>query len=261
VYINSPGGQPYSIIGVVDTMQAIKPPIKTVAIGACYSYASLLVVRRRGLGAVRGQGGGTRGEGRAGRGAARPRGACTCGALRQPRARPCPTQLADCRRPGRVGRAALTAPSLPLPARFRRAPPGCRHQGAAPQHEEHAADDDAADGRLPGGHLPDCRDRKGAQRHLPGGAQGGWRAQPAAEGACRGEGGATLHAIWCYSAQARRRAEARSAWPTSHAQAAAAAGEEGQIGTAAPTCTSLPPAPDPHPTPALPAPSSLRATT
>jgi ATP-dependent Clp protease protease subunit len=43
VYINSPGGQPYSIIGVVDTMQAIKPPIKTVALGACYSYASLLV--------------------------------------------------------------------------------------------------------------------------------------------------------------------------------------------------------------------------
>jgi ATP-dependent Clp protease protease subunit len=45
VYINSPGGQPYSIIGVVDTMQSIKPPIKTVTLGACYSYASLLVVR------------------------------------------------------------------------------------------------------------------------------------------------------------------------------------------------------------------------
>lgn len=44
MYINSPGGQPYSILGVVDTMQAIKPPIKTVALGACYSYASLLVV-------------------------------------------------------------------------------------------------------------------------------------------------------------------------------------------------------------------------
>ncbi|KAI8463860.1 MAG: Clp protease-domain-containing protein [Monoraphidium minutum] len=43
LYINSPGGQPYSIIGLVDTMQSIKPPIKTVALGAAYSYASLLV--------------------------------------------------------------------------------------------------------------------------------------------------------------------------------------------------------------------------
>lgn len=44
MYINSPGGTPYSIIGVVDAMQAVKPPIQTVALGACYSYSSLLLV-------------------------------------------------------------------------------------------------------------------------------------------------------------------------------------------------------------------------
>lgn len=43
MYINSPGGTPYSIIGVVDAMQAVKPPIQTVALGACYSYSSLLL--------------------------------------------------------------------------------------------------------------------------------------------------------------------------------------------------------------------------
>eukprot|EP00879_Flechtneria_rotunda_P010376 GHRR01010852.1.p1 GENE.GHRR01010852.1~~GHRR01010852.1.p1 ORF type:complete len:215 (+),score=50.35 GHRR01010852.1:214-858(+) len=45
MYINSPGGTPYSVIGVVDAMQSIKPPIQTVALGACYSYSSLLLVR------------------------------------------------------------------------------------------------------------------------------------------------------------------------------------------------------------------------
>jgi ATP-dependent protease ClpP protease subunit len=29
----------------VHAVQAIKPPIQTVALGACYSYASLLLVR------------------------------------------------------------------------------------------------------------------------------------------------------------------------------------------------------------------------
>lgn len=47
MYINSPGGTPYSIIGVVDAMQAVKPPIQTVALGACYSYSSLLLVGDR----------------------------------------------------------------------------------------------------------------------------------------------------------------------------------------------------------------------
>jgi ATP-dependent Clp protease protease subunit len=51
MYINSPGGTPYSIIGVVDAMQAVKPPIQTVALGACYSYSSLLLVRGGCLGA------------------------------------------------------------------------------------------------------------------------------------------------------------------------------------------------------------------
>ena len=45
MYINSPGGQPYSVIGVVDAMQAIKPHIQTVSLGACYSYSSLILVR------------------------------------------------------------------------------------------------------------------------------------------------------------------------------------------------------------------------
>ncbi|KAF8056144.1 clpP [Scenedesmus sp. PABB004] len=43
MYINSPGGTPYSVLGVVDAMQAVKPPIQTVALGACYSYSSLLL--------------------------------------------------------------------------------------------------------------------------------------------------------------------------------------------------------------------------
>jgi ATP-dependent protease ClpP protease subunit len=50
MYINSPGGTPYSVIGVVDAMQAVKPPIQTVALGACYSYSSLLLVSWGGQG-------------------------------------------------------------------------------------------------------------------------------------------------------------------------------------------------------------------
>ena len=38
------GGQPYSIIGVLDAIQSIKPDVQTVALGACYSYASLILV-------------------------------------------------------------------------------------------------------------------------------------------------------------------------------------------------------------------------
>jgi ATP-dependent protease ClpP protease subunit len=44
MYINSPGGQPYSIFGVLDAMATIKPPIQTLGLGACYSYASLILV-------------------------------------------------------------------------------------------------------------------------------------------------------------------------------------------------------------------------
>lgn len=44
VYINSPGGQPYSVFGVLDAMATIKPPIQTLGLGACYSYASLILV-------------------------------------------------------------------------------------------------------------------------------------------------------------------------------------------------------------------------
>jgi hypothetical protein len=37
------GGQPYSVIGVVDTIQSIKPQVQTVALGAVYSYSSLIL--------------------------------------------------------------------------------------------------------------------------------------------------------------------------------------------------------------------------
>jgi ATP-dependent Clp protease protease subunit len=47
LYINSPGGTPYSVIGVVDAMQQVKCPIQTVALGACYSYSSLILVREQ----------------------------------------------------------------------------------------------------------------------------------------------------------------------------------------------------------------------
>ncbi|KAF6252829.1 Clp protease-domain-containing protein [Scenedesmus sp. NREL 46B-D3] len=43
LYINSPGGTPYSVIGVVDAMRQVKCPIQTVALGACYSYSSLIL--------------------------------------------------------------------------------------------------------------------------------------------------------------------------------------------------------------------------
>ncbi|GFH14819.1 ATP-dependent Clp protease proteolytic subunit, partial [Haematococcus lacustris] len=43
MYINSTGGQPYSIFGVLDAMKAVKPDIQTLGLGACYSYASLIL--------------------------------------------------------------------------------------------------------------------------------------------------------------------------------------------------------------------------
>ncbi len=39
-----PGGQPYSIFGILDTIASIKPDVQTLALGACYSYSSLLLV-------------------------------------------------------------------------------------------------------------------------------------------------------------------------------------------------------------------------
>ncbi|KAF5840701.1 Clp protease-domain-containing protein [Dunaliella salina] len=43
IYINSPGGQPYSVFGVLDAIQSIKPDVQTLGLGACYSYASLIL--------------------------------------------------------------------------------------------------------------------------------------------------------------------------------------------------------------------------
>lgn len=35
------------MFGVLDTIQSIKPEVQTYGLGACYSYASLILVRRR----------------------------------------------------------------------------------------------------------------------------------------------------------------------------------------------------------------------
>mmetsp|Transcript_7646 Transcript_7646/g.23018 ORF Transcript_7646/g.23018 Transcript_7646/m.23018 type:complete len:287 (-) Transcript_7646:825-1685(-) len=43
MFINCNGGQPYSVFGVLDTMKAVKPDIQTYALGACYSYASMIL--------------------------------------------------------------------------------------------------------------------------------------------------------------------------------------------------------------------------
>lgn len=43
MYINSLGGSPYSAVGVVDTMLAISPPIRTVAMGMVGTTAALLL--------------------------------------------------------------------------------------------------------------------------------------------------------------------------------------------------------------------------
>lgn len=42
-YINSPGGQAYSIISILDTLGAIKPDVVTIALGQCASTATLLL--------------------------------------------------------------------------------------------------------------------------------------------------------------------------------------------------------------------------
>jgi ATP-dependent Clp protease protease subunit len=44
-HAHPPGGQPYSIFGVLDTIKSIKPDVQTYALGACYSYASMILVR------------------------------------------------------------------------------------------------------------------------------------------------------------------------------------------------------------------------
>ena len=44
------GGQPYSIFGILDTIKIIKPDVQTYGLGACYSYASLMLVGGKSLG-------------------------------------------------------------------------------------------------------------------------------------------------------------------------------------------------------------------
>eukprot|EP00967_Tisochrysis_lutea_P115582 scaffold185273_cov19-Tisochrysis_lutea.AAC.4 len=46
------GGQPYSVFGVLDAIKSIKPDVQTLGLGACYSYASLILV---GAATVRGE--------------------------------------------------------------------------------------------------------------------------------------------------------------------------------------------------------------
>lgn len=68
MYINSPGGSPYAVLGLVDTMLSIKPPIQTLALGACYSYASLVLVSRERAVCHARQGGRQKRNGRGGEG-------------------------------------------------------------------------------------------------------------------------------------------------------------------------------------------------
>jgi ATP-dependent Clp protease protease subunit len=43
LYINCSGGQPYSVFGILDTIKTLKPELHTYGLGACYSYASLIL--------------------------------------------------------------------------------------------------------------------------------------------------------------------------------------------------------------------------
>lgn len=43
LYINSMGGSPHAIVGMIDTMQAIQPDVCTIAMGTCSSTAALLL--------------------------------------------------------------------------------------------------------------------------------------------------------------------------------------------------------------------------
>ncbi|CAK0781754.1 hypothetical protein CVIRNUC_005463 [Coccomyxa viridis] len=43
LYINSPGGQSYSVIALLDTIEAIKPDVTTIALGLCASTATVLL--------------------------------------------------------------------------------------------------------------------------------------------------------------------------------------------------------------------------
>lgn len=43
LYLNTPGGQPYSVFGVADAIKSVKPPVSTVGLGTAYSYSSILL--------------------------------------------------------------------------------------------------------------------------------------------------------------------------------------------------------------------------
>lgn len=43
IYINSPGGSPYAAFAIYDTMQHLKPPLSTIAIGTVASAATVLL--------------------------------------------------------------------------------------------------------------------------------------------------------------------------------------------------------------------------
>lgn len=43
IYINSGGGLPYAVNAIVDTMQVVKCPVSTVALGACMSQSALIL--------------------------------------------------------------------------------------------------------------------------------------------------------------------------------------------------------------------------
>jgi ATP-dependent Clp protease protease subunit len=43
LYINSAGGSPYAVVGMLDTIRAIQPQVSTVAMGNCSSTATVLL--------------------------------------------------------------------------------------------------------------------------------------------------------------------------------------------------------------------------
>jgi ATP-dependent Clp protease protease subunit len=43
LYINSAGGSPYAVVGILDTMRAIQPEISTIAMGTVMSTATVLL--------------------------------------------------------------------------------------------------------------------------------------------------------------------------------------------------------------------------
>lgn len=47
MYVSSPGGEVYAGFGIYDTMQQVRAPISTIAVGATHSFGTILLAGRR----------------------------------------------------------------------------------------------------------------------------------------------------------------------------------------------------------------------